>query len=78
MEKSELSKAWSIDPRERIKALSELASGSVSISNGIPIKRYYRSGVELERMVCINLGSLQNFCVFFMFKVSFVAGSLFV
>ena len=54
MEKSELSKAWSIDPRERIKALSELASGSVSISNGIPIKRYYRSGVELERMVCNN------------------------
>ncbi|KAL5247890.1 hypothetical protein ACHWQZ_G017158 [Mnemiopsis leidyi] len=50
MEKSELSKAWSIDPRERIKALSELASGSVSISHGIPIKRYYRSGVELERM----------------------------
>ena len=60
MEKSDLPKAWSIDPRERIKALSELASGSVSINHGIPIKRYYRSGVELERMVCQVLGILSD------------------
>ena len=51
MPEDELPRAWSMEPKERIKALSELASGSVNINHAIPIKRYYRSGVELERMV---------------------------
>ena len=42
MSEGDLPRAWSIDPRERIKALSELAAGSVAINHGIPIKRYYR------------------------------------
>ena len=47
----ELPLKWSIEPKERVRALSELASGTVNVSPTIPIKRYYRSGIELEKMV---------------------------
>eukprot|EP00116_Pleurobrachia_bachei_P003586 sb/3463848/ len=46
----ELPLKWSIEPKERVRALSELASGTVNVSPTIPIKRYYRSGIELEKM----------------------------
>lgn len=64
MPEDELPRAWSIEPRERIKALSELASGSVTINHAIPIKRYYRSGVELERMVGTQVCSATHYTSF--------------
>ena len=55
----ELPPAWSVEPRERVKALTELSSSSVEVNDSIPVKRYFRSGVELERMV-----GLITSCVF--------------
>ena len=40
----------SLDPEARFKLLSSLAD-NVQVDKNIPPKRYFRSGVELERMV---------------------------
>lgn len=37
-------------PAERIKLLSHYAS-LIEVNNDIPPKRYFRSGLEMERMV---------------------------
>jgi STAM-binding protein len=37
------------EPSLRIRALTERAS-AVNVDNETPVKRYYRSGMEIERM----------------------------
>lgn len=39
-----------LDPAARVRKLSDHGS-SVKIDNGTPIKRYFRSGAEMERQV---------------------------
>lgn len=41
------------DPAERVRKLVQFA-GQVEVDNGIAPKKYFRSGVEMERMVSIN------------------------
>lgn len=49
-----VSKELLLDPAARIKLLSEHGS-SVEVKKAIPIKRYYRSGSEMERQVGLVL-----------------------
>ena len=44
------SRALILDPTARIRTLSEHGS-SVTIDKDIPVKRYFRSGSEMERQV---------------------------
>ena len=41
------------DPAERVRRLVQYA-GQVEVDNSIAPKKYFRSGVEMERMVRIN------------------------
>lgn len=41
------------DPAERVRKLVQFA-GQVAVDNSIAPKKYFRSGVEMERMVSIN------------------------
>jgi len=41
------------DPAERVRKLVQYA-GQVEVDNSIAPKKYFRSGVEMERMVSIN------------------------
>lgn len=41
------------DPAERVRKLVQFA-GQVEVDNSIAPKKYFRSGVEMERMVSIN------------------------
>lgn len=45
-----INRALVLDPTARIRQLSEHGS-SVEIDRTIPIKRYFRSGSEMERQV---------------------------
>jgi hypothetical protein len=45
-----INRALVLDPTKRIRLLSEHGS-SVDIDKAIPIKRYFRSGSEMERQV---------------------------
>ena len=45
-----VSRALVLDPAARVRKLSDHGS-SVKIDNDIPIKRYFRSGAEMERQV---------------------------
>ncbi len=47
------SKALVLDPAGRIRVLSDHGS-SVDVNKAIPIKRYFRSGSEMERQVCLS------------------------
>ena len=42
------------DPAERVRKLVQFA-GQVVVDNSIAPKKYFRSGVEMERMVSISL-----------------------
>ena len=42
------------DPAERVRKLVQFA-GQVAVDNSIAPKKYFRSGVEMERMVSISL-----------------------
>lgn len=42
------------DPAERVRKLVQFA-GQVEVDNSIAPKKYFRSGVEMERMVSISL-----------------------
>ena len=39
-----------LDPQRRVRELSEMGS-SVKVDKAIPVKRYFRSGSEMERQV---------------------------
>ncbi|XP_056350269.1 AMSH-like protease isoform X2 [Oenanthe melanoleuca] len=56
----------SVSPEERVRALSKLGS-NVSINEEITPRRYFRSGVEMERMASVYLqeGNLENAFVFY-------------
>uniref|UniRef100_A0A8C8VMA1 AMSH-like protease n=1 Tax=Pelusios castaneus TaxID=367368 RepID=A0A8C8VMA1_9SAUR len=51
----------SVSPEERVRALSKLAC-NITISEDITPRRYFRSGVEMERMASVYLeeGNLEN------------------
>ena len=40
-----------LDPQRRVRELSEMGS-SVTVNKTYPVKRYFRSGSEMERQVC--------------------------
>ncbi|XP_065051043.1 STAM-binding protein-like A [Rhopilema esculentum] len=64
----------SLDPEARFKLLSSLAD-NVQVDKNIPTKRYFRSGVELERMAGTYLGegSIENaFTLYMKYIVLFV------
>ena len=42
------------DPAERVRKLVQFA-GQVAVDNSIAPKKYFRSGVEMERMVSVSL-----------------------
>lgn len=46
----QLTQEMKMDPQGRVRYLSELGS-SVEVDKAIPIKRYFRSGSEMERQV---------------------------
>lgn len=48
--KRQLTQEMKLDPQGRVRYLSELGS-SVTVDKAIPIKRYFRSGSEMERQV---------------------------
>ncbi len=50
LKQAKVSKELILDPTARIKKLSDHGS-SVEIDVAIPIRRYYRSGSEMERQV---------------------------
>ena len=39
-----------MDPAERVRQLVQFA-GEVQVDNGIAPKKYFRSGIEMEKMV---------------------------
>lgn len=39
-----------LDPQKRVRELGEIGS-SVKVDKAIPVKRYFRSGSEMERQV---------------------------
>ena len=41
------------NPAERVRSLVRFA-GQMDIDNDIKPKKYFRSGVEMERMVCVS------------------------
>ncbi|KAM4852601.1 AMSH-like protease isoform 2-T4 [Thomomys bottae] len=51
----------SLSPEERVRALSKLAC-NITVSEDITPRRYFRSGVEMERMASVYLeeGNLEN------------------
>lgn len=55
-----INRALVLDPAARIRQLSEHGS-SVNIDKAIPIKRYFRSGSEMERQV--GVGMNKSLCV---------------
>ncbi|NWI10003.1 STALP protease, partial [Crypturellus soui] len=56
----------SVTPEERVRALSKLGS-NITINEDITPRRYFRSGIEMERMASIYLeeGNLENAFVFY-------------
>ncbi|NXT01249.1 STALP protease, partial [Jacana jacana] len=56
----------SVSPEERVRALSKLGS-NISINEDITPRRYFRSGVEMERMASVYMeeGNLENAFVFY-------------
>lgn len=56
----------SVTPEERVRALSKLGS-NIAINEDITPRRYFRSGVEMERMASIYMeeGNLENAFVFY-------------
>ncbi|NWV01037.1 STALP protease, partial [Upupa epops] len=56
----------SVTPEERVRALSKLGS-NITISEDITPRRYFRSGVEMERMASVYMqeGNLENAFVFY-------------
>lgn len=56
----------SVTPEERVRALSKLGS-NITINEDITPRRYFRSGVEMERMASIYMeeGNLENAFVFY-------------
>ncbi|XP_059332988.1 AMSH-like protease isoform X2 [Ammospiza nelsoni] len=56
----------SVSPEERVRALSKLGS-NISINEDITPRRYFRSGVEMERMAAVYMeeGNLENAFVFY-------------
>ncbi|XP_056651436.1 AMSH-like protease isoform X2 [Monodelphis domestica] len=64
----------SLSPEERVRALSKLGR-NVSINEDITPRRYFRSGVEMERMAAVYLeeGNLENaFVLYHKFITLFV------
>ncbi|XP_075010748.1 AMSH-like protease [Calonectris borealis] len=56
----------SVTPEERVRALSKLGS-NITINEDITPRRYFRSGVEMERMASVYMeeGNLENAFVFY-------------
>ncbi|OXB54590.1 hypothetical protein ASZ78_004091, partial [Callipepla squamata] len=56
----------SVTPEERVRALSKLGS-NIAINEDITPRRYFRSGVEMERMASVYMeeGNLENAFVFY-------------
>ncbi|NXX50739.1 STALP protease, partial [Tricholaema leucomelas] len=56
----------SVTPEERVRALSKLGS-SITINEDITPRRYFRSGIEMERMASVYMeeGNLENAFVFY-------------
>lgn len=48
--KRQLTQDVILDPQRRVRELSEIGS-SVEVDKAIPVKRYFRSGSEMERQV---------------------------
>ena len=53
LRRQETSRELVLDPVARLKKLSEHGS-SVAIDKAIPVRRYLRSGAEMERQVSSN------------------------
>ncbi|NWH59021.1 STALP protease, partial [Geococcyx californianus] len=56
----------SVTPEERVRALSKLGT-NITINEDITPRRYFRSGVEMERMASVYMeeGNLENAFVFY-------------
>ena len=48
--KRQLTQEVILDPQRRVRELSEMGS-SVKVDKAFPVKRYFRSGSEMERQV---------------------------
>ena len=48
--KRQLTQEMILDPLKRVRELSEIGS-SVTVDKSVPVKRYFRSGSEMERQV---------------------------
>lgn len=48
--RKQLTKELVLDPVARLKQLAEYGS-SVEVDKAVPVKRYFRSGAEMERQV---------------------------
>ena len=48
--KRQLTQEMMLDPLKRVRELSEIGS-SVTVDKSVPVKRYFRSGSEMERQV---------------------------
>ena len=48
--KRQLTQELILDPNKRVRELSEIGS-SVKVDKAFPVKRYFRSGSEMERQV---------------------------
>lgn len=57
--RKQVTKEIILDPVARLKQLTEYGS-SVEIDKAVPIKRYFRSGAEMERQVRLPLDSRNN------------------
>ena len=55
--KRQLTQEVMLDPQRRVRELSEIGS-SVTVDKSVPVKRYFRSGSEMERQVRKRVQSL--------------------
>ena len=51
----QLTQEMVLDPQRRVRELSEIGS-SVTVDKAFPVKRYFRSGSEMERQVSRGRG----------------------
>ncbi|XP_039434123.1 STAM-binding protein-like [Culex pipiens pallens] len=64
---AESAQMGTVEPQERIRQLAAL-SNSVEVDGNIPIKRYYRSGLEMVRMAAVYLaeGNVESAYILYM------------
>ena len=59
--KRQLTQEMILDPQKRVRELIEIGS-SVQVDRAVPVKRYFRSGSEMERQVRKEAKSLLWAC----------------